>query len=57
MKTADVPLCWTCKEEVLRPSQLIFKKIPNTYCDEPVCAFCKQKRITNKYRIQYGRKP
>ena len=54
MKVRELALCRDC-EQMLRDAQLIYKALHGFEGEEPTCAFCKQKRFTAKYLVQYGR--
>lgn len=53
-KTMKRALCAECAQ-TLRDAQLVFRKLPGTEGAEPRCAWCRQRRYTSGYEIQYGR--
>ena len=55
MKTIDHYLCRDCEQD-LKTAGLIYKRVPGCEGEQPVCDFCRQRRFTAKYRIQYGRR-
>ena len=54
MKIRELALCRDCVKD-LAAAQLAYKPVPGHEGEEPVCVFCRQKRFTGRYAIQYGR--
>jgi hypothetical protein len=54
MKTIERYLCAECAQ-VLRESQVVFRRLPNTDGAEPKCDWCRKKRYGAKYLIRYGK--
>lgn len=55
MKTADRDLCQSCRQ-ILHDSKMIYKIVPGHEGDAEWCAWCKRKKPTSRYRIQYERR-